>query len=149
LKPLSPYEVSRAILEDLNAAFQDLRDSIGPQVSLVYKEVSYESLSDPQFRAGLEEALHRKGKQALVDELFSEYDAGKSGTVAAARPNPARGVAWAKRSVPISRQANQAIGTTMVRQVLYPTRASSPKREKVCGSSAPAELPNHDPHRRD
>ncbi len=91
MKPLSPYEVSRAILEDLSAAFQDLHDSIGPQVSLVYKEVSYESLSDPQFRAGLEEALRRKGKQALVDELFSEYDAGQSGTVAAARPTLARG----------------------------------------------------------
>jgi hypothetical protein len=83
-------EVTRAILEDLNAAFQDLRDSINPQVSWVYKEVSYESLSDPQFRAGLEGALRRKGKQALVDELFSEYDAAREKTVPSQRPDQTR-----------------------------------------------------------
>lgn len=67
--------LANAIRTDLDVAFKDLRNSINPKVTVVYKEVSYESLSDPQFRKGLEEALRRKNKQALVDELFSEYDA--------------------------------------------------------------------------
>jgi hypothetical protein len=86
----SLYIFSRAILEDLNAAFQDLHGSIGPQVGLVYKEVSYESLSDPQFRARFEDVLRRKGKQALVDEPFSEFDAAREKAVPSQRPDQTR-----------------------------------------------------------
>jgi hypothetical protein len=69
--------VTQRLVEDLNAVFVELRKSVSPKVSVVHKDVSYESLSDEKFRAAMAAALSRKGKETLLGELFSEYDAAR------------------------------------------------------------------------
>ena len=69
--------MTQRLIEDLNLVFVELRKSVNPKVSVVHKDVSYESLSDEKFRAAMAAALSRKGKETLLGELFSEYDAAR------------------------------------------------------------------------
>ena len=72
--------VAERLMEDLGHAFSDLCDSVNPKVSVVHKDVSYESLSDEKFRKALTAALRRKGKESQLDVLFSEYVAAQEKT---------------------------------------------------------------------
>lgn len=69
--------------EDLLAILEhDLADSFGsstevfkPELRCVYKDVTYESISDDRFRDALAKALRDSGGERLVAQLFSEHDA--------------------------------------------------------------------------
>lgn len=69
--------------EDLLAILEhDLADSFGssaevfkPELRCVYKDVTYESISDNRFREALAKALRDRGGERLVAQLFSEHDA--------------------------------------------------------------------------
>ena len=82
--------VTQRLIEDLDGVFQDLRDSIDPKVTVVHKDVSYESLSDERFRKALAEALVRKDKKSLLGDLFSEYDTAREKAVASNPPAPSQ-----------------------------------------------------------
>jgi hypothetical protein len=60
----------------------DLADTFGtsaevfkPELRCVFKDVTYESISDPRFRESLSKALRDSGGDRLVAQLFSEHDA--------------------------------------------------------------------------
>jgi len=69
--------------EDLLSILQhDLADSFGsgaeifkPELRCVFKDVTYESISDKNFREALGKALRDTGGERLVAQLFSEHDA--------------------------------------------------------------------------
>lgn len=46
-----------------------------PELRCVFREVTYESISDPRFREALAKSLTDSGGQRLVAQLFSEHDA--------------------------------------------------------------------------
>jgi deoxyribodipyrimidine photolyase-like uncharacterized protein len=68
--------------EDLLAILKhDLADSFGsstevfkPDLRCVFKDVTYESISDNHFRDALAKALRDTGGDRLVAQLFSEHD---------------------------------------------------------------------------
>ena len=69
--------------DDLLSILQhDLADSFGsgaevfkPELRCVFKDVTYESISDNNFRDALGKALRDTGGERLVTQLFSEHDA--------------------------------------------------------------------------
>lgn len=65
-----------SILEqDLATSFGSNAEVFKPELRWVFKDVTYESISDPQFRAALNKALRDSGRERLVVQLFSEHDA--------------------------------------------------------------------------
>jgi hypothetical protein len=56
--------------EQLSQNFGEVKDVFAPKVELRFKEVSYETLSDPGFIAALKKAFKK-----TFGQLFSEYDA--------------------------------------------------------------------------
>lgn len=59
--------------EHLGQTFGEVKHVFAPKVELRFKEVSYETLSDPGFMAALKKAFKR-----TFTQLFSEYDAAPS-----------------------------------------------------------------------
>lgn len=65
-----------AILEhDLAASFGTTAEVFKPELRCVFKDVTYESISDPKFRESLSKALRDCGGDRLVAQLFAEHDA--------------------------------------------------------------------------
>jgi hypothetical protein len=65
-----------SILEqDLATSFGSSAEVFKPELRWVFKDVTYESISDPQFRDALSKALRDSGGERLVAQLFSEHDA--------------------------------------------------------------------------
>lgn len=69
--------VREKLAQDLSLAFDDLLGGVEPRVMTIFKDVSYQSLSDKNFRKALQEALERKGRKEVFNELFSEFDAAR------------------------------------------------------------------------
>jgi hypothetical protein len=65
-----------SILEqDLASSFGSSAEVFRPELRCVFKDVTYESISDKRFREALGEALRDRGGERLVAQLFSEHDA--------------------------------------------------------------------------
>lgn len=65
-----------SILEqDLATSFGSSAEVFKPELRWVFKDVTYESISDPRFREALGKALRDSGGERLVKQLFSEHDA--------------------------------------------------------------------------
>lgn len=65
-----------SILEqDLATSFGSSAEVFKPELRCVFKDVTYESISDVQFRDALSKALRDSGGERLVAQLFSEHDA--------------------------------------------------------------------------
>lgn len=65
-----------SILEqDLATSFGTSAEVFKPELRWVFKDVTYESISDQQFRDALGKALRDSGGERLVAQLFSEHDA--------------------------------------------------------------------------
>jgi hypothetical protein len=62
--------LAEVIDNHLSQTFGEVKDVFAPWVDLRFKEVSYETLSDPGFMAALKKAFRKSFAQ-----LFSEYDA--------------------------------------------------------------------------
>ena len=60
-------------MSHLGQTFGEVKHVFAPKVELRFKEVSYETLSDPGFMAALKKAFKR-----TFTQLFSEYDAAPS-----------------------------------------------------------------------
>lgn len=63
------------LMQDLAASFGDTTQLFKPELRSVFKDVTYESISDPRFRDALGRALRDNGGELLVAQLFSEHDA--------------------------------------------------------------------------
>ena len=59
---------------DLEKSFGTSAEIFKPELRCVYKDVTYESISDARFKQALSEALRDSGGQRLVEQLFSEHD---------------------------------------------------------------------------
>jgi hypothetical protein len=69
-------DLLRSLLEqDLSRSFGRGIEVFNPELRCVFKDVTYESISDPQFREALSKALRDSGGPLLVAQLFSEHDA--------------------------------------------------------------------------
>ena len=72
----APDDLLLSILEqDLATSFGSSAEVFKPELRWVFKDVTYESISDPQFREALSKALRDSGGERLVAQLFSEHDA--------------------------------------------------------------------------
>lgn len=69
-------ELILSILEqDLATSFGSSAEVFKPELRWVFKDVTYESISDSRFREALGKALRDSGGERLVTQLFSEHDA--------------------------------------------------------------------------
>lgn len=69
-------ELMLSILEnDLSGAFGGSAEIFKPEFRWVFKDVTYESISDTRFRDALSKALREGGGERLAGQLFSEHDA--------------------------------------------------------------------------
>ena len=69
-------ELILAILEqDLSKSFGSKTEVFKPELRCLFKDVTYESISDVRFRDALAKALRDSGGERLVAQLFSEHDA--------------------------------------------------------------------------
>jgi hypothetical protein len=65
-----------AIIEqDLFNEFGSMEQIFSPDISVVFKDVTYESINDAKFRSALADTMRKGGGEGLVAKLFSEYDA--------------------------------------------------------------------------
>lgn len=72
----APDELLLSILErDLATSFGSSAEVFKPELRWVFKDVTYESISDPMFKELLGKALRDSGGERLVAQLFSEHDA--------------------------------------------------------------------------
>ena len=67
-----PTDVADRLIDDtLNNAFAKIGLELHPDVHCMYKEATYDTIHDPQFRIALEKHFGRE----RVGKLFREYDA--------------------------------------------------------------------------
>ena len=59
---------------DLEKSFGTSAEIFKPKLRCVYKDVTYESISDSRFKQALSEALGGSGGERLFQQLFSEHD---------------------------------------------------------------------------
>ncbi|MEW8494548.1 MAG: hypothetical protein AB2604_12165 [Candidatus Thiodiazotropha taylori] len=69
---ISDEDLATMLTEDLKSHFGNVEEISLPVIKLKYKDVSYETIHDPGFRAALELSKIPKNR---VRELFSEHDA--------------------------------------------------------------------------
>lgn len=72
---LSDDDIVRRIKDDLDAAFGGVNGVFNPEVRCVYKDVTYESIQDKNFKKLLGDAMRKAGGENIVRQLFSEHDA--------------------------------------------------------------------------
>jgi hypothetical protein len=70
-KEISDADVERLFKEEVQAEVERVPTDFNPKVFTTYKDVTYQTFKDPEFRMILDE---RFGKDA-IDRIFSEYDA--------------------------------------------------------------------------
>lgn len=71
----SDGEILDMIKADLDAAFGGVNGVFNPEVRCVYKDVTYESIQDKNFKKLLGDAMRKAGGENIVRQLFSEHDA--------------------------------------------------------------------------
>lgn len=60
---------------DLEAAFGGVSEVFNPELRCVFKDVTYESIQDNNFKKLLGDAMRKAGGEGIVRQLFSEHDA--------------------------------------------------------------------------
>ena len=60
---------------DLEAAFGGVNEVFNPELRCVFKDVTYESIQDKNFKKLLGDAMRKAGGDGIVRQLFSEHDA--------------------------------------------------------------------------
>jgi hypothetical protein len=60
---------------DLESAFGGVNDVFNPELRCVFKDVTYESIQDKNFKKLLGDAMRKAGGENIVRQLFSEHDA--------------------------------------------------------------------------
>jgi hypothetical protein len=65
----------RRIKADLDTAFGGVNGVFNPEVRCVFKDVTYESIQDENFKKLLGDAMRKAGGENIVRQLFSEHDA--------------------------------------------------------------------------
>lgn len=60
---------------DLARSFGGISDLINPELRCVFKDVTYESIQDKNFKTLLTEAMRKAGGDIVVNQLFWEFDA--------------------------------------------------------------------------
>ncbi len=60
---------------DLEAAFGGVNEVFNPELRCVFKDVTYESIQDKNFKKLLGDAMRKAGGESIVRQLFSEHDA--------------------------------------------------------------------------
>jgi mannose/fructose/N-acetylgalactosamine-specific phosphotransferase system component IIB len=60
---------------DLEAAFGGVNEVFNPELRCVFKDVTYESIQDKNFKKLLGDAMRKAGGEGIVRQLFSEHDA--------------------------------------------------------------------------
>lgn len=73
-RDFSSDDLSLAIKAELHEAFNTGERFFQPQVKVVFKDLTYETIQDKKFRQQLEEAFKGLGKNVIGD-LFEEHDA--------------------------------------------------------------------------
>jgi len=68
---LSADEADRLLDRALGIAFEGIISDFKPTIRWIYKDVTYETIHNEDFRKGLEKGFGA----ARADKLFSEYDA--------------------------------------------------------------------------
>jgi hypothetical protein len=63
------------IEQDLSDAFGTSEQFFSPEVSVIFKDVTYESIRDEKFRSALSETMRKRGGERIVAQLFEEHDA--------------------------------------------------------------------------
>lgn len=72
---LTEDDILGMIKRDLEAAFGGVNDVFNPEVRCVFKDVTYESIQDKNFKKLLGDAMRKAGGENIVRQLFSEHDA--------------------------------------------------------------------------
>jgi hypothetical protein len=72
---LSEDDILGMIQCDLEAAFGGVKDVFNPELRCVFKDVTYESIQDKNFKKHLGDAMRKAGGENIVRKLFSEHDA--------------------------------------------------------------------------
>lgn len=68
-------EILGMIKCDLEAAFGGVNEVFNPELRCVFKDVTYESIQDKNFKKLLSDAMRKAGGENIVRQLFSEHDA--------------------------------------------------------------------------
>ena len=63
------------IAKDLEHAFGGVSELFNPELRCVFKDVTYESIQDKNFKQLLSEAMRKAGGEGVVRQLFREFDA--------------------------------------------------------------------------
>lgn len=71
----SDEDLLSILKHDLADSFGSSTEVFNPELRCVFKDVTYESISDHHFRDALAKALRDTGGERLVAQLFSEHDA--------------------------------------------------------------------------
>jgi hypothetical protein len=72
---ISDDDIVRRIKADLDTAFGGVNGVFNPEVRCVFKDVTYESIQDENFKKLLGDAMRKAGGENIVRQLFSEHDA--------------------------------------------------------------------------
>lgn len=60
---------------DLERAFGGISELFNPELRCIFKDVTYESIQDKNFKKVLSDAMRRAGGEGVVRQLFREFDA--------------------------------------------------------------------------
>ncbi|TAK52676.1 MAG: hypothetical protein EPO27_00735 [Betaproteobacteria bacterium] len=82
----SDEDVLSLLRHDLKHSFGSSADLFKPELRWVFKDVTYESISDKNFRDVLSKALRDSGGERLVEQLFSEHDAAPESDAVSKKP---------------------------------------------------------------
>ncbi len=69
---ISDIELGQILEDDLRDHFGDVKKIAAPEIKLKYKDISYETIHDPDFRKALKKS---KIPENRLMELFNEHDA--------------------------------------------------------------------------
>ena len=68
-------DILSIIKRDLETAFGGVNEVFNPDLRCVFKDVTYESIQDNNFKKLLGDAMRKAGGESIVRQLFSEHDA--------------------------------------------------------------------------
>jgi len=70
-------EKQEVLVAELTAAFGRTDQFFNPEITVRYKDLTYETIKDKKFQAALEAAYRRSGQAPVFSRLFEEYDAAR------------------------------------------------------------------------
>ena len=73
----SEDEMQGLIEQELQGAFRNAQKLIKPEIKVVFKDLTYETIKEPKFREALEKAYGQLGQPSAFSQLFEEFDAAR------------------------------------------------------------------------